>query len=114
MTASLPVMFLVTVTALAMGYAFYLDVRRDAEHRRFLEWLETERKAHWKHCLELTGCQRSGPSRYCVAARWRMTRNSRSGIGQRGTGRRFDGAMLVRGVSITLLLVGTTFLDWAW
>lgn len=107
-------MFLVTVAALAMGYAFYLDVRRDAEHRRFLEWLKTERKAHWEAlsradrllAIRAVEILRRGPladdSEFNV--RYRATRH----------GRRFGGAMLVGGVSITLLLVGTTFLDWSW
>jgi len=107
-------MFLVIVTALSVGYAFYLDVRRDAELRRLVEWLKTERRAQWgalsrsDRFLTIRAVEilRRGPladdSEF--ALRYRATRH----------GTRFAGAMVVGGASVALLLLGTTFLGWAW
>ncbi len=107
-------MFLVVVVALSVGYAFYEDVRRQAEHRRFLEWLKTERTADWNalsrsdrfmaiRAVEILrrGTLADDPE---FEVRYRATRH----------GSRFAVAMMVAGASVALLLLGTAFLGWAW
>ena len=114
METSVQVMFLVTVVALSTGYAFYLDMRREAENQRFVEWLRTERKANWDALtrsdrfltIRAVEILRRGPLADDAefGARYRPTRH----------GIRFATAMTVAGAGIALLVLGTVFYDWSW
>jgi preprotein translocase subunit Sss1 len=112
MKTSIQVMFLVVVGVVSTAYAFYLEVRRGAEHDRFFRWLKTERKPDWDG---LSRVDRFLPIRAVeilrrgrladdaeFLARYRLTRH----------GTRFAFAMSVAGAAIGLLILGTVFLDW--
>lgn len=107
-------MLLVTVVALCTGYAFYLDVRREAENRRFLEWLKTERQASWDalarsdRFLSIRAVEilRRGALADDAEflARYQLTKH----------GFRFAVAMSAGGVGVALLVLGTVLFDWSW
>lgn len=114
METSIQVMVLVSVVAMATLFAFYLDVRRQAEYRRFVEWLKSDREADWRN---LTRSDRflsiraveilrrgalAGDAEF--QARYRRTRHDR----------RFATAMIVALTGIGLLVAGTTLFDWTW
>ena len=114
MTASFPVMFLVSIGVLAAVYAFVLEVRRGVKTDRLLEWLKRERKADWDGLRRvdrlLTVRAVEILRRGALAddadfhARYQTTRH----------GTRFAIAMSMAAVAIALVLVGTTWLGWEW
>ena len=114
MKTSIQVMFLVIVVGLSTIYAFYLDVRLEAENHRFLKWLRTERTADWEalsradRFLTIRAVQilRRGPLADDAEfqARYQLTRH----------GVRFVIAMTVACAGIALLVLGTAFFDWNW
>jgi hypothetical protein len=114
MSASLQVMVVVSVVAISTIYAFYLDVRRDAEDGRFLEWLKTERKTEWDalsrsdRFLSIRAVEILRRSALADDAdfqdRYRLTRH----------GKRFAIAMTVALTGIAVLVLGTVLFDWEW
>ncbi|MDF1596832.1 MAG: hypothetical protein P1T08_12210 [Acidimicrobiia bacterium] len=114
MNTSFQVMFLVSVVAASTIYAFYLDVRREGEDHRFVDWLKTERTADWDALtrsdrfltIRAVEILRRGPLADDAEfrARYQRTRH----------GARFFVAMSVAGTAIALLIVGTTLFDWDW
>jgi hypothetical protein len=114
METSVQVMFLVIAGVVSTGYAFYLDVRRAAKNDRFLAWLKTERRADWDALTRVdrfltvraVEMLRRGPLADDAEfhARYQLTRH----------GTRFAIAMIVAGVAIAVLILGTVFLDWNW
>jgi hypothetical protein len=114
MTASVPVMFLVAVVALSTGYAFYLDVRREAANHRLTEWLRTERKTSWEALsrsdrfltIRAVEILRRGPllDDAEFQARYRLTRH----------GIRFAIAMITAGAAVAILILGNALFDWNW
>lgn len=114
MKTSVQVMFLVIVGVASTVYAFYLDVRRGAKNDQFLEWLKTRRRADWDALtradrfltVRAVEILRRGPladdSEF--HARYQLTRH----------GTRFAIAMIVAGVAIAILILGTVLLDWNW
>lgn len=114
METSIQVMALVSVVAISTLFAFYLDVRRQAEYRRFIEWLKNDRKADWQaltrsdrfltiRAVEILrrGALAGDPE---FQARYQRTRHNR----------RFATAMIVALAGVALLVVGTTLFDWDW
>lgn len=114
MTASFPVMLLVSVGVMAGVYAFVLEVRRGVKTDRLLEWLKRERKADWDGLSRLdrilTVRAVEMLRRGALAgdadfqARYQMTRH----------GTRFALAMSIAAVAVALVLAGTTWLGWEW
>ncbi len=114
METSFQVMFLVTVVAVSTVFAFYLDIRRQAEFGRFVEWLKTERKADWQ---ALTRSDRFLTIRAVeILRRGTLADDLEFDIGYQRTrpGRRFVIAMIVSGAAIALLILGTTLFEWNW
>jgi hypothetical protein len=114
MKTSGQVMFLVTVLALCTGYAFYLNVRREAANHRFLEWLKTERQGS---CNALTPSDRLLSIRAVEILRRGVLADDTEFIDRyRNTrhGFRFAIAMSAAGVGVALLILGTVTLDWSW
>ena len=114
METSIQVMFLVTVVAVSTVFAFYLDVRREAEFGRFVEWLKTERTADWQ---ALTRSDRFLTIRAVeILRRGALAEDPEFHIGYQRTrpGRRFVTAMIVAGAGIALLVLGTTLFEWSW
>jgi ABC-type Fe3+-siderophore transport system permease subunit len=114
METSIQVMFLVTVVAVSTVFAFYLDVRREAEIGRFVEWLKTERTADW-------GALTRSDRFLTIRAVEILRRGALAGDGEfharyQRTRHdiRFATAMIVALAGIALLLVGTTLFDWKW
>ena len=114
METSVQVMFLVIVVAVSTVFAFYLDVRREAEFGRLVEWLKTERKADWQ---ALTRSDRF----LTIRAVEILRRGALAGDGdfharyQRTRhGTRFVTAMIVAVAGIALLVSGTTLFGWKW
>lgn len=114
METSIQVMFLVIVVAVSTVFAFYLDVRRQAEFARLVEWLKTERKTDWQ---ALTRSDRFLTIRAVeilrrgalagdaeLQARYQKTRPAT----------RFVTSMIVAVAGIALLILGTTLFDWKW
>lgn len=107
-------MFLVSVTALSVVYAFILEVRRGFEQDRLLEWLKAERAADWDALprsdrfltVRAVEILRRGAlaSDADFHARYQMTRH----------GSRFAVAMSIAVTAIALLLIGTRFFGWSW
>jgi hypothetical protein len=114
MTASFPVMLLVSIGVFAAVYAFVLEVRRGVKTDRLLEWLKRERKAEWdglsrvERLLTVRAVEilRRGvlADDADFHARYQMTRH----------GTRFAIAMSMASVAIALVLVATTWLGWEW
>lgn len=102
------------VGALSTVYAFILELRRGVENDRFLKWLRTERRAEWDALTRsdrlLTAraveILRRGPlaSDVDFQDRYQMTRH----------GTRFAIALSISVTMITLLVLGTLYLDWGW
>lgn len=114
MDASIPVMVLVSLTAVSTIYAFVLDIRRGNETRQLITWLETERAEAWDSL--------SRSDRFLTVRAFEILRRGALSADEayltrfRRTkhGRRFGAAMLVSGTAIALLLIGTSVLDWQW
>jgi hypothetical protein len=107
-------MFLVTVVALCTGYAFYLDVRREAANHRFLQWLKTERRASWDG---LTRSDRFLSIRAIeILRRGALADDAEFHTRYQLTkhGFRFAVAMSTACVGVALLVLGTVFFDWSW
>lgn len=114
MSASIEVMFLVTVAAVSVVYAFILEVRRTVESDRLLEWLKAERSVDWEALtrserfltVRAVEILRRGPLAGDgeFQAHYRMTRH----------GRRFAIAMSIGITAIALLVVGNLLFDWNW
>ena len=112
MNTSVQVMFLVIVVAVSTVFAFFLEVRREAENDRFVEWLKTKRKADWgtltrsDRLLTIRAVEMlrrgalAGDAEF--HARYQSTRH----------GTRFVTAMSVAGTGIALLVLGSVFFDW--
>ena len=114
MKTSVQVMFLVVVVGISTVYAFYLDLRREAENHRFLEWLKTERKADWD---ELTRADRFLTIRAVeILRRGPLAGDEEFDAHYRQTrhGTRFIIALSVAVAGIGLLVLGTVFSDWNW
>jgi hypothetical protein len=114
MNTSFQVMFLVIVVAISTVYAFYLDVRREAENGSLLRWLKTERKIHWE---ALSRSDRFLTIRAVEILRRGALANdaefhARHQLTRHGT--RFAIAMSVAGAGIALLVLGTVVFDWNW
>ena len=107
-------MFLVAVVALSTGYAFYLDVRREAANHRLIEWLRTERRTSWDALsrsdrfltIRAVEILRRGPLSDDAEfqAHYRLTRH----------GIRFAIAMIAAGAAVAILILGTILFDWGW
>jgi hypothetical protein len=114
MDASVQVMFLVTVVAVATIYAFVLDVRREAENRRLIRWLKAERSADWD---ALTRSDRFLSIRAVeILRRGRLADDQEFHARYRKTryGARFAVAMIVAVSGIALVVVGTVSFGWRW
>jgi hypothetical protein len=114
METSTQVMFLVTVVALSTVFAFYLDVGREAEFGRFVEWLKTETKADWQ---ALTRADRLPAIRAVeILRRGALAEDPEFQIGYQGTrhGARYPTAIVVAGAGIALLGLCTALFEWNW
>ena len=114
METSIQVMFLVTVVAVSTVFAFYLDVRRQAEFGRFVEWLTSDRESDWQ---ALTRTDRFLTIRAVeILRRGALAGDAEFHARYQGTRHniRFAIAMIVALAGIALLLVGTTLFDWKW
>jgi hypothetical protein len=114
METSIQVMVLVSVVAVSTVFAFYLDVRRQAELSRFVEWLKNDREADWQ---TLTRSDRFLTIRAVeILRRGALAGDAEFQARYQGSrhDRRFATAMIVAGAGIALLVVGTTLFDWNW
>jgi hypothetical protein len=114
METSIQIMVLVIVVLVSTVYAFTLDVRREGEFGRLVEWLKTERKADWQ---ALTRSDRF----LTIRAVEILRRGALAGDGdfharyQRTRhGTRFVTAMIIAVTGIALLVSGTTLFGWKW
>lgn len=114
MDAGVQVMFLVIVVAVSTVFAFVLDVRRDVENDRFVEWLKTQRKSDWD---ALTRVDRLLTVRAVeILRRGALADDAEFHVRYRLTrhGTRFAAAMSVAVAGIALLVLGTVFFSWNW
>jgi len=114
METSVQVMFLVIVVVVSTVFAFFLDVRREVENHRFLEWLKTERKADWD---ALTRSDRFLTIRAVEILRRGSLANDAEfhahyQLTRHGT--RFVVAIGAAGTGIALLVLGTVLFNWNW
>jgi hypothetical protein len=114
METSIQIMVLVIVVLVSTVYAFYLDVRREAEFGRLVEWLKTERRTDWQ---ALTRSDRFLTIRAVeILRRGALAGDAEFHARYQNTspGTRFVTAMIVAVAGIALLVLGTTLFDWKW
>lgn len=116
MGASVEIVLLTTVAALAVLYAFYVRVRRDRAFRRLLRWLRASRPDEWE------AVQR--PNRWLnpVGAVQRLRSGALSDDAEfetryqemKSRDPHFIVAMAIGALATALVVVGTRTLGWAY